>query len=71
MSVMVGLTVREEFAEHEAMIGFGMFARNTDILVHVKGHHVLEPRKDRTRDLDVGETAHDRVPALTILIKAL
>ena len=68
---MIELTVREEFAEHEAMVGFRMFARNTNILVHVKSHHVLEPRKGRRKDLDIGERAYDSFPALTILIKAL
>ena len=68
---MIGLTVREKFAEHEAMVGFRMFTRNTNILVHVKSHHVLEPGKGQRKNSDVGEMAYDRAPALTILIKAL
>ena len=63
--------MREKFAEHEAVVGFGMFARNTNILVHVKSHHVLEPKKGLKQALGADETAYDTVPALTILIKAL
>jgi hypothetical protein len=63
--------MREKFAEHEAVVGFGMFTRNADILVHVKSHYVLEPRKGLRQGMCVGETAYDSVPALTFLIKAL
>ena len=38
-----GRTVREELAEHEGVVGFGVFLGQPDVLVHVEGDDVLEP----------------------------
>lgn len=41
--------MREEFTEHEGMVGLGMIARQPNILVHVERDDVLEPEgEDKT-----------------------
>lgn len=37
--------MREEFAEHEGVIGFGVIARESYIFVHIEGYNILEPEE--------------------------
>ena len=39
---MVLRTVREEFAEHEGVVGLGVVFGELDVLVHVERHDMLE-----------------------------
>lgn len=38
-------TVGEELAEHEGVVGLWVVFWELDVLVHVKGHNMLEPGK--------------------------
>ena len=43
MDILLGtVDVVEQVGEHERVVALGMFDRQTDILVHIKGDHVLE-----------------------------
>ena len=37
-----GHTVREEFAEHEGVVGFGVVFGKSDVFVHVECHDMFE-----------------------------
>ena len=39
--------MREEFAEHEGVVGLGVVLGKTDVFVHVEGHDVFESEWER------------------------
>lgn len=72
--------MREEFTEHERVIGFRMVAGDADVFVHVECNNILETENKRERggrrrvNRELGARlggTYESLPSLTSLIKAL
>ena len=68
--------MREEFAEHEGVVGLGVVLREADVLVHVERHNILEPARPprcqgRVRFGRRQQYTHESFPALTRPIRCL
>lgn len=63
----------EELAEHKGMIRLRVVPREPDIFVHIERNDVLEPICTDFSRLEQAwfAVAHDNLPSLTILIRAL
>ena len=67
-----GRTVREEFAEHECVVGFGVVFGKSDVLIHVECHDMFESDRWVNRSI-FGNSAvtYESFPSFTSEIRCL
>ena len=67
-----GRTVREEFAEHECVVGFGVVFGKSDVLIHVECHDMFESnQRISERIFRKGAVTYESLPSFTSEIRCL